>query len=127
MRSSPREPGQDRLPFDVAPPVDPVPAPRRAVRAAAPARGADLVRHLVVGDGLASRGWPAGTELLIDPRRRPRRGEPALARVTERDVVGVFDLELGRAALRTDRGSVWLTSAAQIVGAVVLAAPPLAV
>ncbi|MEQ6903454.1 hypothetical protein [Nocardioides sp. YIM 152588] len=126
MRSS-ADPGeQGCLPFDL-----PTDAPRdaptdlpTASRTGTPAGG--LLRHWLATDALASRGWPAGTELLVDPARRPRRGEVALARHGDREVVGVFGLELGRTALRHDRGSVWLTSAAQVVGVVVMAGPPLA-
>lgn len=40
--------------------------------------------------------------------------------------IGVFEVQLGRAALRTDHGSVWLGGSADLLGTVTLASPPLA-
>lgn len=40
--------------------------------------------------------------------------------------IGIFEVELGRAALRTDHGSVWLGGSAELLGTVTLASPPFA-
>lgn len=118
---------QQLLPFDVA--VAEGDLPRRAARAAprsslAPAVEAPL-RHRMASDALASRGWPEGTELLVARGRRPRRGDVALVIDRGRRRVGVYGLELGRVALRSDHGSVWLGPTAEVLGVVVQAAPPL--
>lgn len=123
MRSQVRSgEGQERLPFDLAPTPSGEAAPDRAAR---PEHDGP-VRYRLPSDALASRGWPAGTELLIDPDRRPRRGQVALVREGGRLKVGVFDVELGRAALHSDRGSVWIGASAEIVGVATLAGAPLA-
>lgn len=121
MRSERR--GQEQLALDFAAPV----AERRRAPAGAvlAAQGASRLRHRVSNDHLVSRGWPAGTVLLVDGARRPRRGELALAVERGRRVVGVYDLELGRPALRHDRGSLWLSPGVDLVGVVVQADAPL--
>lgn len=81
--------------------------------------------HRLDGSEFASRGWPPGTELLVDPRRRAQRGDVVLARHAGDVRVGVYGSEAGRIALRSDLGSVWLTSAAQVIGVVTIAEPPL--
>lgn len=80
--------------------------------------------HRLVGSHLVSRGLPPGSEILVDPRR-PRRGEVALVRSGGRLRVGVFDLELGRAVLRSDRGTRWLDADAVYVGVAALVGAPL--
>jgi hypothetical protein len=121
--------GQQRLPFDLLPaePGTATPARRRSGRSARsrPA-GEEAFHYRLRGDELASRGWPAGTELLIDRSRRPRRGQVALVSEGGRLKIGVFDVQLGRAALRSDRGSVWIGASARVVGVVTTAGPPLA-
>ena len=116
---------QERLPLELG---STTPAGERSARASRPRRNAEagLLRYRLRSDALASRGWPAGTELLIAPGRRPRRGQVALVREGGRLKVGVFEVQLGRAALRSDRGSVWIGASAEYVGVVTLAGAPLA-
>lgn len=118
--------GQQRLPFDLLPAESgtAMSARRRSARTRPAAE--DRFRYRLRGDDLASRGWPAGTELLIDRSRRPRRGQVALVSEGGRLKIGVFDVQLGRAALRSDRGSVWIGASARVVGVVTTAGPPLA-
>ncbi|GGR67796.1 hypothetical protein GCM10010197_39050 [Nocardioides luteus] len=80
--------------------------------------------HRLVGGHLTSRGLPPGSDLMIDPRR-PRRGEVAVVRSGGRTRVGIFDLERGRAVLRSDRGTRWLPPDTVYVGVAALAAPTL--
>lgn len=80
--------------------------------------------HRLAGSHLVSRGLPPGSELLVDPRR-PRRGEVALVRSGGRLRVGVFDLELGRAVLRSDRGTRWLDQDAVYLGVASVVNAPL--
>ncbi len=117
--------GQPRLPLDVRPTAPAAPSRRRTTRSRAERDGEPL-RYRLRGDELASRGWPTGTELLIDRGRRPRRGQVALVSEGGRLKIGVFDVQLGRAALRSDRGSAWLGASARIVGVAMLAGAPLA-
>lgn len=111
------------LPFDLAPDA-PRPAERAAPRSArassTPEVDEDRMRCRLRNDAFASRGWPAGTELLVDVRRRPQRGEVALVREGGRLKIGVLERQLGRSALRTDHGTVWLGSTARFVGVVTL-------
>lgn len=55
--------------------------------------------------------------------RRPRRGEVAVVRSGGRIRVGIFDLERGRAVLRSDRGTRWLPPDTVYVGVAALASP----
>ncbi|WP_067438957.1 hypothetical protein [Nocardioides jensenii] len=121
MRSVSRCDDQACLPFD-PPPRAAAPHPSAATKV----RDDGLVRHLMADDALASLGWPAGTELVLSPCRTPRRGQVVLASDGSTLRIGVFDLHLGRAALRTDHGTVWIGRASQVVGAVTEAAAPLA-
>ncbi|MDT0201677.1 hypothetical protein [Nocardioides sp. AE5] len=118
MRSEHGE--QASLPIHVEPAC--APPPRRT---ATPVDGA--LRHRLEDDALASLGWPAGTELLLDPSRRPRRGEVVLAMDGVRRRVGIFEVQLGRAALRTDHGSVWIGRTDRVLGVVRVASAPLPV
>lgn len=77
------------------------------------------------GPEFTSRGWPPGTELLLDSRRRPQRGDIVVAEQGSALRIGVFGSQAGRLALRNDLGSIWLTSARQVVGVVTIAEPPL--
>lgn len=124
MRSGRRVDGvQDALPLDLASadgPDHPSPSARRP-RPPPPTEGN---RFRLRNDALASHGWPAGTELLVDPDRRPRRGQVALVTEGGRLKIGVFDLQLGRGVLRTDRGSAWLGASARFVGVVTLVGAP---
>jgi hypothetical protein len=61
---------------------------------------------------------------VINPRR-PRRGEVAVVRSGGRTRVGVFDLERGRAVLRSDRGIRWLPSDTVYIGVAALVSPTL--
>jgi hypothetical protein len=79
----------------------------------------------VGSDDLASLGYPAGTELVVDPGRLPRRGQLLLVREGGRLKIGVFEVELGRAVLRSDLGSTWLGSSVEFVGVATLAGAPL--
>ena len=108
------------LPFDVAPEAVPVPARRSPVPA--PEDGAQV--HRLVGAHLTSRGLPPGSDLVINPRR-PKRGEVAVVRSGGRTRVGIFDLERGRAVLRSDRGTRWLPPDTVFVGVAALASPTL--
>lgn len=108
------------LPFDVA--LDAVSSPAKRSRAPVPEAGAQV--HRLVGAHLASRGLPPGSDLVINPRR-PRRGEVAIVRSGGRIRVGIFDLERGRAVLRSDRGTRWLPPDAVYVGVAALASPTL--
>lgn len=130
MRSGRRSvEGQECLPLDLPPPPPAPPAPPVSARAR-PAPGAtreeEDVRIRLRNDALASRGWPAGTELVVATDRRPRRGEVALVKEGGRLKIGVLEVQFGRSALRTDHGSTLLGSTARMVGVVVVAAAPLA-
>lgn len=124
MRSDRRGVQDAELPIELP---DPAPERRRAQRwtaVGAPTPGAHLL-HRLGSDVLASRGWPRGTELLVERGRRPQRGEVALVVDGGRRVVGELGLELGRVALRTDRGWRWLGPQAEYLGVVVQADAPL--
>lgn len=124
MRSGRRVDGvQDHLPFDLASTADTDDLPER-VRRPRVAPPTDSNRFRLRNDALASHGWPVGTELIVDPAQRPRRGQVALVTEGGRLKIGVFDLQLGRAVLRTDRGSVWLGASARFVGVVTLVGAP---
>ncbi|WP_143055069.1 hypothetical protein [Nocardioides luteus] len=107
------------LPFDVA--LGAVSAPARRP---APAPEDAMQVHRLVGAHLTSRGLPPGSDLVINPRR-PRRGEVAVVRSGGRTRVGIFDLERGRAVLRSDRGTRWLPPDTVYVGVAALASPTL--
>lgn len=113
--------GQECLQLEVERAGRPV-KPRRGPQAA-PRR---LRSHHLLDDSLAARGWPRGTEVLVDPARRVVRGEVVLADDGGRLRVGELALELGRPSLRTDVGVVWLGSSVRYLGVVVAAEPPLA-
>lgn len=118
--------GQECLPLDLPPPPEvsarerPAPGP-----ASSPVREDGDLRIRLRNDALASRGWPAGTELVVATDRRPRRGEVALVKEGGRLRIGVLEVQYGRSALRTDHGSVLLGSTARTVGVVTVAAAPL--
>jgi hypothetical protein len=117
---------QERLPLELGSPTAVGERTVRSRRRVPRAAESGLLRYRLPDDALASRGWPAGTELLVAPGRRPRRGQVALVREGGRLKVGVFEVQLGRAALRSDRGSVWIGASAEYVGVVTLAGAPLA-
>ena len=83
-------------------------------------------RYRLRNDALASHGCPSGTEIHVDPQRRPARGDIALVTEGGRLKVGVLEVELGRRVLRTDHGSTWLGAGARYVGVVTLVGAPLA-
>lgn len=121
MRSDPvAAGGQECLPLDPQPPVRAAPA-----RTSGRRPEDEAIRHRMTDDALASIGWPAGTELVLEACTAPRRGQVVLAREGDRLRVGIFDVQLGRAALRTDHGSVWIGHASQVIGAVTVANVPL--
>lgn len=106
--------GQGELPLEVAA------APRRTPSAR---RAADRpVRHRLEA---AACGWPAGTELVAEPGRRPERGDAVLVREGGRTLVGTYRVRFGRPFLVADREAVWLGPAADVLGVVTVVAPPL--
>ncbi|HWI44330.1 MAG TPA: hypothetical protein VNS81_11985 [Nocardioides sp.] len=127
MRSARASEDQQCLPFEVPPRAPTARGPEaRAGARTTPAAEDAWMRCRLRNDALASRGWPSGTELLIDPDRRPQRGEVALAREGSRLRIGVMDVCRGRVALHNDHGVAWLASTARLVGVVVVASAPLA-
>lgn len=112
------------MPFELLPAEPGTAGSARTTRQRQPRRDGPF-RYRLRGDELASHGWPAGTELLIDRGRRPRRGQVTLVREGGRMKIGVFDVQLGRAALRSDQGSVWIGASAQVVGVATSVGPPL--
>lgn len=127
MRSGRRSSeGQECLPLDLPPPAA-LSARERPAPGSPPAsvREEGDLRIRLRNDALASRGWPAGTELVIATDRRPRRGEVALVKEGGRLRIGVLEVQFGRSALRTDHGSVLLGSTARMVGVVTVVAAPL--
>lgn len=127
MRSGRRSAeGQECLPLDLPPPAAVSARARPASGAAAtPVREDADLRIRLRNDALASRGWPAGTELVVATDRRPRRGEVALVREGGRLKIGVLEVQYGRSALRTDHGTALLGSTARMVGVVSVVAAPL--
>lgn len=119
MRSNPRvEPEQMSL-WDE--PADDAARPRRT-RARVDAQ---WQAHEVRGEEFLSRGWGAGTLLYYAPASRAERGAIAVVRTGEQALVGEVVAELGRPALRTDHGVVWLGPHTQVVGVVRMVEPPL--
>jgi hypothetical protein len=108
------------LPFDVVP--DAMSEPVR--RSPAPVPDAGPLVHRLVGAHLTSQGLPPGSDLVINARR-PKRGEVAVVRSGGRTRVGIFDLERGRAVLRSDRGTRWLPPDTVYIGVASLASPTL--
>ncbi len=120
MRSHGSPADQEPLPFVAPPRVAPPQGPRR-VRVVADRPG--VVR---LGDELALvRGWPAGTEVNVDPARRPVREDVLVVREQGALTAGVFDRHFGRPVLRNDRGVSWIGLGAEVVGVVTLVSPPL--
>jgi hypothetical protein len=108
---------QSELPLALAP------APRGAVRRRGLAARRTTFR---IGAELsAARGWPAGTEVRIDPEARPGRGDVVLVVAGPRRVAGTFERRFGRSVLVNDRGVTWLGPDVEVLGVVVAAAPPL--
>ena len=108
------------LPFGVPETAE---APTRRGRRRA-GRGTEFV-HRLGSDALASHGLPAGTQLVVDTTRRPRRGQILFVRMQGRLRVGVLDIQFGRSVLRSDHGTLWLDPAAEIWGVAVAADLPL--
>lgn len=126
MRSGRRSSeGQECLPLDLPPPCPVSARERPAPGPSAPVREEGDLRIRLRNDALASRGWPAGTELVVATDRRPRRGEVALVKEGGRLKIGVLEVQYGRSALKTDHGSVLLGSTARMVGVVAVVAAPL--
>ncbi|KAA1416915.1 hypothetical protein F0U44_17160 [Nocardioides humilatus] len=120
MRSHGEVAGQESLPFD-APAGSPRPHQDRRV-------AADPDRPLTIrlgGELVRTRGWLAGTEVVLDPTRRPLRTDVVVAREKGVLVAGVVDRQFGRLVLRNDRGVIWIGLGAEIVGVVEVVAPVL--
>lgn len=107
------------LPLDVQPAMVGKGRPGR-VEPAAP-----RLVHRLGSDALASYGLPAGTQVVLDTERPPRRGHVLFVRVQGRLKVGVFEVELGRAVLRSDAGSFWLDHTVEVYGVATVADAPL--
>jgi len=119
MRSHGGAAGQEPLPF-VPPTAVPTADGRRR-----PARSVDAP-FITLGDELArARGWPAGTEVLVDPTRRPARADVVVVREDGVLVAGLVDQQFGRPVLRNDLGVVWIGLGADVVGVVTVVAPAL--
>ena len=79
-----------------------------------------------IGAELAkARGWPAGTEVRIDPHARPGRGDVVLVIEAGRRGAGVYERRFGREVLVSDRGVRWLGPGVEVLGIVVDALAPL--
>jgi hypothetical protein len=113
----------------VAEPVLPLelPAPQRRARRAGDRAGgsSEQILHRLGSDALASHGLPAGTEVIIDPTRTPRRGDVVFARIRGRLRVGVLGTQLGRSVLRSDTESYWIDHTTDVWGVAIAADPPL--
>lgn len=72
-----------------------------------------------------TRGWPAGTEVRIDPSERPGRGDVVLVIEAGRRVAGVYERRFGREVLLSDRGVRWLGPGVEVLGVVTVAGAPL--
>ncbi|MCL2541840.1 MAG: hypothetical protein FWE71_05170 [Nocardioidaceae bacterium] len=110
--------GQEPLPFD-PPPAAPVGVRRRPL--AEPLRssyrlGAELAR---------SRGWPEGTELVVEPGRRPAPGDVVVVREQGAERAGVFQHRFGRPVLVSDRGVGWIGPQIEVLGVATLVAAAL--
>ncbi len=120
MRSTDSRGRQGVLPF-AAP--DPVPRPRDARRAPDPADQPVVVR---LGDELArARSWPAGTEVVVVPIRRPERGDVLVVDERGRRRAGIFDRRFGRPVVCNDHGVAWIGPGSVVVGVVTQVGPPL--
>jgi hypothetical protein len=117
MRSTLRD--HPSLPLEVQPALVGTGRPARP-----PARTGALV-HRLGSDALASHGMPAGTQVVLDPERPPRRGHVLFVRVQGRLKVGIFEVELGRAVLRSDTESFWLDHTVEVCGVATVADAPL--
>ena len=95
--------------------------PRRAVahRALGPAM-------VVTGSQFASHGWPDGTVLHHQRASSVSRGDLAVVQDGDEVLVGFWGLDVGRPALFTDHGSIWLGERAVVVGVVTAVEAPLA-
>lgn len=102
-------------------PADDAPRPRRGH---APVE-MQWQAHEVRGGEFLSRGWGAGTLLYYAAASRAERGAIAVVRAGEQTLVGEVIVELGRPALRTDHGAVWLGPHTEVVGVVRMVEPPL--
>ena len=108
------EADQAALPFDVEP------MPRRTPSARAVV--GRPVLHRLRADAC---GWPAGTELLVTPRGRLRRGDIVVADEGERRLVGVYEVRFGRPFLVADEEALWLGAGISVLGVVTVVSPPL--
>jgi hypothetical protein len=120
MRSTSRAVDEPALPLGVPDRV--TDRPRRSRRKGGAAT--EFV-HRLGSDALVSHGLPAGTQVVVDTQRPPRRGHILFVRVRGRLKVGVFDVELGRAVLRSDLESFWLDHTTEVWGVVTAADPPI--
>lgn len=74
---------------------------------------------------LEARGWPAGTEALVDPTRRPARADVVVFRERGLLLAGIFHHQFGRPLVHNDRGVTWVGLGAEVIGVVVLVGPAL--
>lgn len=113
--------GQDPLPF-AAPERSAAdrPAPVRRRAAGRHDHDASPPSYRLGAELVVTRGWPAGTEVLVDPGLRPGRGDVVAVREQQRVRVGVFERRFGRSVLVTDQGVGWIGPAAEILGVVTM-------
>ena len=105
--------------------LDEEPAARRGRRKPKrKAAGAEFV-HRLGSDALASLGFPAGTQMIVDTTQKPRRGQILFVRTQGRLKVGVLEVQFGRSVLRSDHGAFWLDPATEVWGVAVAADPPI--
>lgn len=102
---------QECLPFE-----EPPRAPAPAVRRPAAADPAQASSYRLGAELVTTRGWPAGTEVLVDGGRRPVRGDVVVVRERGRVGVGVFDRRFGRSVLVSDAGVGWIGPATEVLG-----------
>jgi hypothetical protein len=105
------------LPLDVSLDAAP-PTHRQQVRRPRSADGDGLVPVRLGAELARGRGWPAGTEVLVDPDRRPQQGDVVVVREGGRVSAGVLERRFGRNVLRNDRGTAWVAPATEVVGVV---------
>lgn len=97
---------------------------RRGRRPTKRSAGAEFA-HRLGSDALASLGFPAGTQMIVDTTQKPRRGQILFVRTQGRLKVGVLEVQFGRSVLRSDHGTFWLDPASEIWGVATAADPPI--
>lgn len=106
--------GQAALPFEVETTARRTPAGRRVAERS-------VLHRLETG----ACGWPAGTELLVTPRRRLARGDLAVVEEGGRRLVGSYHVRFGRPFVIADREAIWVGPGVRVVGVVTVVSPPL--